>query len=651
MERYRTYPANHEHKVHLIELDEFTPSPSLLKALSVGFKFIPFKKMRKAWFTVYSNHAKGSLQSFVSGAGLEAVTDQKSLNPVQKMVAKMLESPEWVNLHKEHVISNTDKNLDIAIVSAKWMVKHSKKLLERADVFEEIVPPRAIDEICRDFAEDLPSHVPTLLLLDQVPRPERVAYFYPLPRPHKGLSVPARPITGATNTLTTTMSRALDHFFQQVLLAVKDKCQDIGYPNLFTVVTNTEQTIGKVQQWLREVPEDILELHAYDFTDMYTNIDTDAALDGIDWIMKSFLGWSDVKMVTCQVPKARPSQEIGGDISYVSKMNQNTGKTMDNIPIRVSVTIPVQWVRHLTNMVLRKYSYVSCKWLPDRQFRQIKGFAMGTNCALPGANLVLLAREISFFHGLDVQFRLCRYIDDMLVAHPTGSNHVELMKECYDPLTLKFSLAPGNPNPFGTGNRTIYLDLQFAENQMKSFRFGIYTKPLNAYGMFHADSYAPNSVRKGIIIGAAIRILSRNSHYANAHADWILFCKLLNRQGYSNEFIMRTLHTYEQTMIKLHSKNLKPLSSFSFSVKTTGERSKPKKDYSYFVVTDWTSRLPPMRLNPQINRHFPVVPGSEHKKVGLAYRGLPNVLRYSKQTRNEIDTIRAHQWVQGLGLL
>jgi hypothetical protein len=546
--RYVTYPNNHQHKVHLIELDEFTPSESLLGSLSMGFKFIPkpIKHYNRvySWFTAYSKHAKPHLESFVKNVAPQGITSPPPLPPEQEKIASLLKSKEWRALHEKHILSMTDKNLDVAIVSHKWMIKHATKLLTDATVFTEVIPPLPIEEIARQFSEEIPFHIPTLPHLITTPTPTKVAHFYPFPRPHKGLPVPARPITSASYTVTTYLSNALDQLFQTILRDVHTKLKGMGRLDLFTVITNTEQAIHKAQEWLAKRADDYTQLSAYDFTNMYTNIDTDASIESILWIIQDFLGLPPTHKISINIWRTRPNFTPEGLPNFDFPINSQTSKPLRNLPILTNIKIPVQWVGKLINMVLRQFSYVESEWLPGRQFRQIKGYAMGTNCAPTGANLTLLAQEIHYYQHFQKEAFFCRFIDDILCAHAPDEDPTIVMKEIYGPLSLTFSKGTSNPNPFGGVERTVFLDLQFPSLQLNSFHFGLYSKPLNAYGMFHLKSYAPRSIAKGVVIGAALRILARNSHPANAQADWILYSKLLNRQGYSNAFIMSTLLKY-----------------------------------------------------------------------------------------------------------
>lgn len=555
-----------------------------------------------------------------------------------------MDSPEWATLHERHLLSNTDKNLDVAIVSHKWMYHWSSKLLLNKDVFEEVTPPKTIGSLVREFRLTLPV-TPTMDHLEQVPTVTKFAKFYPLPRPHKGLPVKARPITGAVNVLTSTLSMALDQVFQTGLNMAKLKLADT--PHIFTVVTNTEQTIDKIQGWLQQSQGQITKLTAYDFTDMYTNMNTDVTLDAIEWFFETFLDLPPEHKITVHVKKPRLNEN--GNVP-IYPVNPNTGKPHKDIPLITEIRFPIRFIKSLTNVCIRQFSYVECEWLPGRQFRQIKGWAMGTNCAPSGSNLALLAQEIAFFSGGVMNFRFCRYIDDMLVAHDPDDEEavVIALQTCYHPFRLKFETSPTLSSPFPTRHpRTVYLDLQFPSLQMDTFHFGLYTKPLNAYGVFHAQSYAPKGIAKGVVIGAALRISMRNSHPANAQADFILYCKLLNRQGYSNKFIMDTLLTYEQKVLKEianpnpHSLR-KPLDLFEYRPKLIHKDvRKTNEHHAYFVIADYCDRLPAKVLKPLVNQHFPRVPGKEHLQVQVAFRDAYNILRYSAKMRKLPDRSQA----------
>jgi hypothetical protein len=145
-----------------------------------------------------------------------------------------------------------------------------------------------------------------------------------------------------------------------------------------------------------------------------------------------------------------------------------------------------------------------------------------------------------------------RFLDDLAVPHPRHFDPLPLLKEIYAPSGLTLSKS----SAIADGTRAVFLDIQIPVLQVYSpelgppgLHFGLYGKPGNAYSYLHFDSYTSTSVRKGIVIGLAIRILRRNSEFLNARIDFFNASKLLNQRGYSNRFIASTLQQYLNSLV------------------------------------------------------------------------------------------------------
>jgi hypothetical protein len=130
-------------------------------------------------------------------------------------------------------------------------------------------------------------------------------------------------------------------------------------------------------------------------------------------------------------------------------------------------------------LVLIDNSYLICKWIFFQIFQQTTGIAIGTNCAVHFANLLLAVFKI-----LNQQFLntyclfMSRYIDDILtVLAMILTKTSNFLIDFYKPLNL--NLIPNTPK----NNITIYLDIQLYTPQMnnKSLFFRLYRKLISSF--------------------------------------------------------------------------------------------------------------------------------------------------------------------------
>jgi hypothetical protein len=91
--------------------------------LLLGLNFIPFPlyqyKQVSSTFTVYSKAGKELIFQYVAGIKDYAIIDNMSIfnSSEQRTFRHMLRHPQWNQIHLNHVIMTTDKNMGIAVVT------------------------------------------------------------------------------------------------------------------------------------------------------------------------------------------------------------------------------------------------------------------------------------------------------------------------------------------------------------------------------------------------------------------------------------------------------------------------------------------------------------------------------------------------------
>jgi hypothetical protein len=183
----------------------------------------------------------------------------------------------------------------------------------------------------------------------------------------------------------------------------------------------------------------------------------------------------------------------------------------------------------LLRFVLLEFTDLRCDFVPG-VWKQVHGFTMGTNCAPLAANLAIVYCELDYAAGLTVPylsplFYAFRYIDDLffvlcqVVNQPTLESLVALLDNIYVPAGLT-SVAGGV-----SSDNVVHLDVQYPslQNTGQDLCFGMYQKPGNCYQYPHFDSCINPSIKTGLVISEAWRIMQRFHSANDCVREFLLF--------------------------------------------------------------------------------------------------------------------------------
>lgn len=300
--------------------------------------------------------------------------------------------------------------------------------------------------------------------------------FYVIPKLHK-TPIKTRPIVPSTNWITTKASKWLDKILSPFL-------QKFNW-----IVPNSQSTILELQaiQPL-QLPVDLI-LAAADVESLYTNIDIK---EGINKVYNLIWKFSD--------HKSKEKCLLIKDI--------------------------LEWV--LTN----NYFQFDNKW-----YHQIKGTAMGTNCAPVYANLFLAAYEMEWKElPMWSPIFYNRYLDDLLILLPNDSerNKAFIDKLNMSSPSLKFTFEI-DEQQVSFLDMTIYKSTSWKKNLQLNTK--LYEKPTNKHLYTDPSTFAPHSWKYNWITGENIRLLRIHSNQEEFDFSIVKFRNHLLKRGYPQNII------------------------------------------------------------------------------------------------------------------
>jgi hypothetical protein len=575
---YPSFPSKPTFAIHMVDADPNIVTPLIKASLQLGDTFTPTSNKPDFSITIFSDH---SSPANVAKTLLPQLQLTPPRNPQQILIHHFLRSPQLTSLYEHHYISITDKNMGLAVVSKDWAINQCHKALYNTTNYEPTHVINTPDEAtaCR---QDIISRFTTALqAIDPenphrydclLPPPDaRIPLFYPVPKVHKPPPIPGRPICGAFQTITSFLSKSLETVLSRMLQHWKTVAYNTNNLHCFPVITNSDEAIMNSNRELHRNEDKNLIIHSFDFESMYPNLDLDYIGQAIRYAITT-LGLDDPgHTVELPIPKT-PTNLFYNPTTLQPIKPPNSDYLTDKDGAICYYSLAFQHLPDLVDLCIRHFSYLECDWIPGQVFRQIRGIAMGTNCAPPLANLTLLCAEWQWFqrtmvtitpplhhlfehqppllpnptppHILQLlqQFHpqnLSRYLDDLSFLTPRDYNPIPILSDIYEPTGL--TLGPSKPSNQGF---TVFLDLELPPMQCNQLHFGIYSKPGNAYTYPHFSSNIPTCIKRGFIIGEAKRFLRRNSEFVNALKDFDRFCNILNARGYPTSFINNTISSH-----------------------------------------------------------------------------------------------------------
>lgn len=379
-----------------------------------------------------------------------------------------------------------DKNLGWVVMDIEWYKKEVFKHLNDTITYQKQELKEAhILAILRLRFSLLSKKLRLPVVLKNKLRPSlncRLPYFYILPKVHK-IPVSSRPVVPNVDSSTTATSKWLSLQLQPVL-------------KLFPwILQGTKEMVCYLETTCFSIVDPILM--SADVSSMYTNIPTEAA-------HKHFLNFRTQYL-------------------FVSRK--------ENLPKFPYSKTKWNEICELLLFVLQNNYFI----FQENIYSQIKGTAMGTNCAPDFAQIFLGIFEWRhvFIKKLKLPDGYKRYVDDTFMIIP--SIQLEETKKVMRNLCSNFSWT------FEVGKSLPFLDLLISlGSKFKRFQkldFCTYEKPINSHLYTSPSQNYPFKYKFNWIQGETVRML-RNSSNKNVFIKHILkFKRLLLKRKYPKDII------------------------------------------------------------------------------------------------------------------
>jgi hypothetical protein len=574
--------------VHKIDCD-IDISQRATSALSLGLQFTPIpNNWNHSIFTFGSKLAKLNQNEIIDNITSNPILKPKS-SKNQKLIQLFLNSYELQIILKDHIIAATDKNLGPVIVSKKWMSNQCIEFLSDQKYFKQIdnIKENNEKESILKFKEEFLklNKLPSKFISHSTSKNE-LAYFYGLVKVHK--SKPCiRPIVAHHSSFTSYP----DYLLSLCLKEIMRICNQI-YPQWSYFFDNSQQAIIRLKRNLAQLKlkygKDNIKPKFFiaDFESMYTNIDHKIALDNLEYLLDKLNIWE---------------LQIETTIKDDQMWDPNIMRNLPGYPTKQQIKINRGQIYWLLEYILTHniFKYIDPSTNITYHYIQIKGIAMGIHSAPDIANLTLASHEIqSGTSGICpfVSPYMCRYIDDVCYIYNENSenDYPKHLIEHYRFFT-GLNLIPSKEQTF----LDISLDIEKDSQNNYKLVYSPHIKELKAFDYPHWDSYIPEYIKYGLIIGETQRIQRLSStnekfyYYAN-----MFYEILIQKRGYPRKFILDTLKRYIQKKLS----NDKDLQDF---------------DKKRYIIYDY---MPYLKLSPILSETFALVPRVRPTLVKLITR-------------------------------
>jgi hypothetical protein len=549
--------------------DSVPLSPIVRDGLQLGLNFTPLPAYHAKKFTHNANFLSKKAQESSSNVLLllDAIIPNIPLfyyNRDQNIARMFLKSPQLQKLLEEHIITDTDKNMGVAVVTKKWYYEMGNKLLSnrleykimahfveennvtyideihsRYSSLDEYAYYKA-DKMIRDFKEiNLPASI--IKNLSPFDNQYKIAYFKVLPKVHKQ-PIGARPITASHSSFTVNASIILT-----AALGNLEKSLILKFPSIYLPIKNSKEAVARTRQAINlfkdtNIDDDMIKLKTFDFSALYTNLDLKVVHDNI------FALCDMVEIESIDFDTKLPRQ---------GEWNSNLSRNITEFPLDVTGTFTKVLLVKTLDLILRNNYFVFDKTL----YLQISGIAMGTNFGPIVANLTLAYCEIKYWldahvmvfdndtRFISMEFS-SRYIDDLLIVYDSFIHNITDLQSS---LTNVYQFYGGNKlalletatenDTINNLNWTVFLDLRLNYSDA-TFNYRSFRKLGNAYLYPSFFSYISPAIKKGFIIGELIRLQRTNSRGIWFRNEIATFVKLLNARGYPDKFIWKCFDSY-----------------------------------------------------------------------------------------------------------
>jgi hypothetical protein len=266
----------------------------VINGLLLGLKFVPYPahqhKGVTSTFTVYSKTGKELIYEVAEEAPFRAIRHHNNNlwdTKEQRTFRRMLRSPAWKQLHQDHLVLKTDKNMGTVIVSHNWMTTNCCKFLDDRNMYATYATYndnntiQAFYDKLRQRISNWLSNIHEDLCLVTPSKDFYFPSFYTLSKVHKN-PVGARPITGAFDLLTSKASKATSNGLREIYKILSIQAQTQGFTSTLTICIKTEDAIKRVNAVIQACTDPQgLSFTTFDFDGMYNHLDATMTINAI----------------------------------------------------------------------------------------------------------------------------------------------------------------------------------------------------------------------------------------------------------------------------------------------------------------------------------------------------------------------------------
>jgi hypothetical protein len=281
----------------------------------------------------------------------------------QQTFCRMLQSPAWKQLHQDHLVLKTDKNMGTTIVSHNWMTTNCHKFLNNhnmcttyATYEDENAMQAFYDKLHQRISNQLSNIHKDLYLVS----PSKNSYFlsfYMLLKVHKNL-IRARPITGAFDSLTSRVSKTSDGL-GEIYKILSKQAQAQGFTSALMICIKTKDVIKRANTTIQACTDSQrLSFTTFDFDGMYNHLDTTMTINTI----------KNLAIYFCNLSLDHPLQ-LAASRKKKSDFNPNTWNQLYDLKEHDPFSINISHLLLFLHVILEEYPFCICTYLLLKLFK------------------------------------------------------------------------------------------------------------------------------------------------------------------------------------------------------------------------------------------------------------------------------------------
>ena len=430
------------------------------------------------------------------GKSLQTAIDANKIHFRPNLLPRELKQLNSLRRDKDHVVLQTDKNLGTALwLRIPYIEQTLKEHLLDCTKYTRLAPDKAkamesrtkeyIRELYDDYFEGFLAFEKTYVNRSFEKTDYKTPVYYGNPKVHKE-TLKTRPVVSCVHTVPQILSKHLDYWLNKVVKLcpsyIKDSWQLL------------DDLKGYVKQQGRLPPG--ARIFTADAVSMYTNIDTDHALDTID------------KWLTLH------KQELPKDFP------------------------PKNFILRGLEIVMQNNVFE----FGDTYWHQKNGTAMGTSVACTYATIYYSYHEETAILNPQAGHNILFYrrlIDDAFIIQQAAPGRYARLNNALNSFGNQGKRLAWDPTPLATKD-VVFLDLKISIQEDGQIRTKTHIKDMNLHLYIPAHSAHPPGLLKSLVHGQLYRFWRQNSDINDFEKVTRDFYRHLTDRGYDHETLKQS---------------------------------------------------------------------------------------------------------------